>query len=446
MDITIYCVIGVSGSGKSWVCRNVVARLPIVYINIDHDKDPNIDSLGVDRVLLENPVTVGTFIRSHTQYKWLVYYVNESSATIIHRRKLRSGSTNVNEDAICRRSRKLDKVYMRYGHFKGTSSEVLDQITADIRARTSGKTFSSQCSKYTDEGIIASAKKYATVSEWKRADPKTYRMSTLRPSVHDKAVEHMVPAASPYAGDYQIYAYTFSDNNAYIGLTFKPKERHAEHLCRGPVFDHIKVCHSYTLLTLEDQVCSPTLAVAAEKKWIAQYAATGWTMLNTAKGGSTGSVLQCRPDTDIIATAHQYQSKTAWLLADQSGYKLAKARGIFAACVADMPRRKPRDYTAIAVTAETREKMRRAKLGRHQSAETVQKRSQAMLRHYASADPVKEAARLAKVTGRKRGWLLTADEMAYLHKDQVRCELAADEKRLLRNYRHARDKVNAVTS
>lgn len=267
---------------------------------------------------------------------------------------------------------------------------------------------------------------------------------------------------------YTVYIITIDDAPVYVGQTNDFQRRAATHQKRieKAALGHLKhhrsaLYHACAMAYCQHRAVAitPALTVNTRLEALKEEAAlidkyrtllynSGCDRRESALAPASAlrSTWAPRPDTDIIATAHQYQSKTAWLLADQSGYKLAKARGIFAACVADMPRRKPRDYTAIAVTAETREKMRRAKLGRHQSAETVQKRSQAMLRHYASADPVKEAARLAKVTGRKRGWLLTADEMAYLHKDQVRCELAADEKRLLRNYRHARNKVNAVTS
>lgn len=88
-----------------------------------------------------------------------------------------------------------------------------------------------------------------------------------------------------------IYAFVFTDNTAYIGLTYDVDRRFIQHTCeKGPVFNHIanhfyigfefKILYDYT---------DPETAAFLEKIAIEDYKLKGWKLLNSARAGGLGS-------------------------------------------------------------------------------------------------------------------------------------------------------------
>lgn len=207
--------------------------------------------------------------------------------------------------------------------------------------------------KYTNDEIKASAAKYKHKSEWKNSEDNGLYQRALKrgKDFFNECTAHMTPAANPYAGDYVIYAFKFTDQHIYVGLTFKVEDRKAGHLRFGPVCRHIQECPTYEFTILQDKITSPAEAVAAEKKWIDHYRNDPeWTVMNDAPGGSLGSVQAQSTWTvdELVAIAGQFRTRKEWLLGNQAVYKRAKRMGVFEEVCrkAGLPRRvSPRPVT-----------------------------------------------------------------------------------------------------
>lgn len=86
-----------------------------------------------------------------------------------------------------------------------------------------------------------------------------------------------------------VYVYEFSDNVAYVGLTYNENIRHLQHLNRGPVFKHTEE----TKLTpvkkiISDGYIDVNCAITLEIETIKRYRDNGWDMLNKLNGGELG--------------------------------------------------------------------------------------------------------------------------------------------------------------
>lgn len=92
-----------------------------------------------------------------------------------------------------------------------------------------------------------------------------------------------------------IYAYTFADGYAYVGLTDDVKRRKYDHLHKtkkkkiSPVYLHYRETGaSYEYKELTGWLDADT-AAKMEDEYIKQYKAEGWKMLNRVKGGALGA-------------------------------------------------------------------------------------------------------------------------------------------------------------
>lgn len=92
-----------------------------------------------------------------------------------------------------------------------------------------------------------------------------------------------------------IYAYTFADGYAYVGLTDDVKRRKYDHLHKtknkkiSPVYLHYQETGaSYEYKELTGWLDADT-AAKMEDEYIKQYKAEGWKMLNRVKGGALGA-------------------------------------------------------------------------------------------------------------------------------------------------------------
>ena len=87
-----------------------------------------------------------------------------------------------------------------------------------------------------------------------------------------------------------VYAYEFSDNYVYIGLTCNEIKRNNQHFITGPV-------HNHTIITklnpikkiLTDGYVSVVDAVKLEGFYVEKYKNEGWNILNKAKTGAVGT-------------------------------------------------------------------------------------------------------------------------------------------------------------
>lgn len=247
--------------------------------------------------------------------------------------------------------------------------------------------------KYSDDDLIASASRYKHKSDWKAADLRRYSMCSLRPEVFARATAHMTPKAHPYSGTYIVYVYEFTDHHVYVGLTFRPEIRHALHMQRGSVRDHMRVCPDYTYKIVEKGIASPDLVGDVERRWIGHYVTGGWILLNKASGGGLGTVQVTKWTKEaVMAQALKYKTRQEWIDNSQMSYRIAKREGWYEEASAHMPTRVLGIGTGREVSQSTRDKQRQAKLGKAQSPEWRAARIKAIQDTYDKRRKMKEAA------------------------------------------------------
>ena len=153
--------------------------------------------------------------------------------------------------------------------------------------------------KYTDEELIAEAKKYGTKLEMRRVCHHIYARIKDR-GLDDKAFAHM-----KVLGDRKkrmIYAYEFPDHSVYVGLTFNYDKRDKEHKAKenSAVRRHIK----QTGLTPIHKPLTDYLPVKdaqrKEGEYVDYYRRLGWTILNVKQTGGVGSITNKVEDAKIL--------------------------------------------------------------------------------------------------------------------------------------------------
>lgn len=237
--------------------------------------------------------------------------------------------------------------------------------------------------KFSEENLIKSAAQFKHRGDWKKARKAEYNAAWRR-RLLEKCCAHMTLKTHPYSGSYIIYAFEFTDRQAYIGLTFMPIARLQQHMQRGKVFDHLKLCPTYTYKILEENISNPQTAAERERYWIALYRRC-WTLLNSSKGGGLGTIQITKWTREaVLAEARKYTTRQAWIDGRQFTYRLAKREGWFEEASAHMPRRVLGIGVGRKVSQATRRKQRQAKLGTRQTKQHHKNRSEAVKKWWKS--------------------------------------------------------------
>lgn len=138
---------------------------------------------------------------------------------------------------------------------------------------------------WTKEHCQEEALKYSTKTEFKKNNKWAYRISLTNDWVND-ICSHMKIIGNLY--NRCIYVYEFSDNNAYIGLTYNIDNRNLIHLKKGPIYKHLqKTSSTYILRQLTDYI-DVNEAKKLENKYLKEYKKNGWILLNKIKAGGIG--------------------------------------------------------------------------------------------------------------------------------------------------------------
>ena len=85
-----------------------------------------------------------------------------------------------------------------------------------------------------------------------------------------------------------IYAYEFSDNHVYIGLTKNTHTRNTQHMKNGSVYEHIKITENYKFIQLTNYL-DVEISSIKETEYVEKYKNDGWIILNKIKTGGIGS-------------------------------------------------------------------------------------------------------------------------------------------------------------
>ena len=149
-----------------------------------------------------------------------------------------------------------------------------------------------------------------------------------------------------------IYAFEFSDNFAYIGLTFNPSKRKWQHITgqgNTAVYQHLQMTESsYTSKVLTDFL-EVEEAQKKESEFIEKYRSQGWIILNTKNAGDLGGHESNWNYETLKQEALKYQTKTDFKKSNSVAYDNARKQGIIDEICAHMKikRRRWTDETAI---------------------------------------------------------------------------------------------------
>lgn len=166
--------------------------------------------------------------------------------------------------------------------------------------------------KYTKEIIIKEALKYKTRYEFKKKNNPIYE-AAQRNNFLNESCKHMIYLGNRFIRC--VYAYEFSDNHVYVGLTHDVNERYISHISQGPVKEHMdKTGLTFVIKQLTKYI---PIEQAQEKEgyWQRKYMREGWIALHKAKpGGIGGSLIKWTKNNCIVVslkckTRTEFQNK-----------------------------------------------------------------------------------------------------------------------------------------
>jgi predicted GIY-YIG superfamily endonuclease len=131
------------------------------------------------------------------------------------------------------------------------------------------------------------ALEYKTKTEFCKFSPHVYTIS-LKSGWLDDICQHMIPVGSKYKRC--IYAYEFSDNHVYVGLTYNIVKRQYIRNSdeRDSVTIHMKMTGLVPIRKQLTEYVSVENAIKLERETLNKYVSEGWIPLNRCKTGGIG--------------------------------------------------------------------------------------------------------------------------------------------------------------
>lgn len=186
---------------------------------------------------------------------------------------------------------------------------------------------------WTKENCREVALKHNAKKEFIKYNATAYHIS-LKNNWCDEICSHMEVTGSKYKR--MIYAYEFSDNSVYIGLTYNKKERQISHRkLKSTVKNYIKLTGlSPKFLSITDYV-EVEKAIKLEEEILQKYKSDGWKILNKAKTGSIGGSSKWTKEKCIL-DALKYKTRKEWFVNSSGAYKLSLKSGWHLDCCKHM--------------------------------------------------------------------------------------------------------------
>jgi hypothetical protein len=132
------------------------------------------------------------------------------------------------------------------------------------------------------------ALKYYTKKDFRNYSNSAYQIAK-KGKFLDEICTHMILLGNSH--NKTIYVYEFSDNHAYIGITYNIIKRNYEHLSdiKSPVYKYINKTNLIPIKKiLTNYLVENIKAKSLEIYWIDYYKSNNWILLNKAKGGALG--------------------------------------------------------------------------------------------------------------------------------------------------------------
>ena len=237
--------------------------------------------------------------------------------------------------------------------------------------------------RYSEEELAEIASHYNRLIDFIEQEKTIYGIIAGR-GLLDKLCGHMKRSGSLYRR--KIYAFTFSDGYAYIGLTQNPKRRYHEHLKgkgHSPVLLHIQetgATYEYAVLT---DWLDKDSAAKAEDAYIKQYIADGWKMLNRVSGGALGNMASVYTDERIRREVEKYEYIEDFREQSTAYYGYLQQRGLLRKYCAHMTH-KSRNHKKWTIESAV------------EVAQKCKSRSELRIKYYQAYDILKNAGLLDK--------------------------------------------------
>lgn len=164
---------------------------------------------------------------------------------------------------------------------------------------------------WTYEVCKETALKFKTKKDFLNAHSGAYAAAHKKKWIND-ICSHMIPLGDKY--NRCIYAYEFSDNSAYIGLTCSIEDRNKAHTNVGRKYQSAVKKHIFKtgltpkLVQLTEYIVY-WKASKEETNWANKYKANGWTLLNVRPTGSLSmsNSFYTKAKCKEILLAHEYK-------------------------------------------------------------------------------------------------------------------------------------------
>lgn len=189
---------------------------------------------------------------------------------------------------------------------------------------------------WTKERCREEALKYSTKKEFRAYSSSVYSKCKKHKWI-DELCTHM-----KIVGDWYhrcVYVYEFSDNSAYVGLTYNIEDRNNRHINsknKSSVYSHIKKTNIQPeLIQLTDYI-DINEARLKESEFVEIYKNNGWNILNVAKAGSVGTGIKKWTKEKCRETALLYNTKTEFRKKCGGAYDACLHRGWLDECCSHM--------------------------------------------------------------------------------------------------------------
>jgi hypothetical protein len=201
------------------------------------------------------------------------------------------------------------------------------------RAKKKGVKFfddiTSQMKKLTwwdEEKLKIESLKYNTKKEFKENAGGAY-MSAIKLGILDQITSHMEILGNSH--NRMIYACEFPDKHVYVGLTFNPTGRVANHKLnpKSAVYKHIETFGFEPNIKYITGFIDRNIAVNKEAEVLESYIDKGWKVLNRAKTGGLGGNYLKWTDEAIHLEALKYNKYSDFRSLNASAYNAALKKG-----------------------------------------------------------------------------------------------------------------------
>lgn len=141
---------------------------------------------------------------------------------------------------------------------------------------------------WTYDACKIEALKYESKNEFRKHSSSAYQ-TARRKKFLNEICSHMQPMGNQCRKI--IYSYEFSNNYAYVGMTYNIIKRNWEHLTdiKSPIYKHML---KYKLIPIKKILTKESVDIFEAKRleefWFLFYKDSGWVLLNKAKTGALG--------------------------------------------------------------------------------------------------------------------------------------------------------------